>query len=726
MSFLTPLYLLAGLAILAPILAHLVRKKPREVLDFSSVIFLDNSSPRLTSRNRIDQWLLLALRAAILLALALAFARPYLRTLVEIAPTGQPAVQRILLVDLSASMRRDGVWENLLRKAKEYLDRSGPEDTIGVYTMTDRILPVLTLEQSSTTAASDRRAIAIQTIEGLVPTWMQSDHGKAILQALELFKEVNQDESISQPGQLAILSDFQQGSSLESLGVSQWPLDVQLIPLLCQPNTPGNATVTVLTTDPDAPDVKSDSLERVLIRNSSKSKTDRFTLHWLDRQGQSIAHPAIQAFVPAGQQQILKVRRPEPELLASDSPLILELQGDDHDFDNRQYLYRGKNVIAKALCLDSQTQDIKDSLWYFISRIPLSQPGREILWETRQPSDLVQPEEMDSLQWAIASSELPTTWAEGFRNSIEKGMHLLWVLDRPIRAASDPSQNNSGDSLDASQDAVNEKAISSDELKKIWRQWFPDDSIDISEASGTRFQLLEQIDMNHPVFSTFADPKYNDFTKVRFWKHRRIDHLDTKSWRVLAYFDDGAPAIIERSLGKGSITIMASGWQPRESQLALSSKFVPLIGSMFDYGNPPKTNPDFFCGDIAPWLIDSKTNELIAKQPQSNSGILETPGFYPSHSEESFIAVNVPKMEGLTDPIDLDEFARFGISIDQRSEKDLRKQQEAQVHQLAEQLEANQRGWWWILLSVVLFAGLETLLSIFRTRVKQAAVNPSG
>jgi len=117
-SFLTPLYLLAGLAILAPIFVHLVRKKPREVMDFSSVIFMDATTPRLTSRNRIDHWLLLLLRSLILMAFAFAFARPYLKTLVQPESVGQPAVKRVLMIDASASMRREGVWDQGFKKPR--------------------------------------------------------------------------------------------------------------------------------------------------------------------------------------------------------------------------------------------------------------------------------------------------------------------------------------------------------------------------------------------------------------------------------------------------------------------------------------------------------------------------------------------------------------------------------------------------------------------------------
>ena len=65
MSFLTPVYLLAGLAVLGPILFHLIRKRPREIREFSAVDFLEPSPPRLSRRSRMDQWLLLLLRSSV-------------------------------------------------------------------------------------------------------------------------------------------------------------------------------------------------------------------------------------------------------------------------------------------------------------------------------------------------------------------------------------------------------------------------------------------------------------------------------------------------------------------------------------------------------------------------------------------------------------------------------------------------------------------------------------
>ena len=52
--------------------------------------------------------------------------------------------------------------------------------------------------------------------------------------------------------------------------------------------------------------------------------------------------------------------------------------------------------------------------------------------------------------------------------------------------------------------------------------------------------------------------------------------------KVIAKFDNGEPAVLERNLAKGRVVLLASGWHPDESQLALSTKFVPLIGALLD------------------------------------------------------------------------------------------------------------------------------------------------
>ena len=84
MSFLTPLYILGLAAISLPILFHLIRRTPRGRKAFSSLMFLSASPPRLTRRSRLDNLLLLLLRALAIGLLALGFSRPFFREAVNL------------------------------------------------------------------------------------------------------------------------------------------------------------------------------------------------------------------------------------------------------------------------------------------------------------------------------------------------------------------------------------------------------------------------------------------------------------------------------------------------------------------------------------------------------------------------------------------------------------------------------------------------------------------
>lgn len=722
MSFLTPLYLLAGLAVLAPILAHLVRKRPKDVIDFSSILFLEPSARRLTSRSRIEHWLLLFVRSLILLALAFAFARPFLKTFVQQTVAGDPGKDRILLIDASASMRRPGVWEQAIDQAKDYLSESAPADSLAVYLLTDRLEPIVSIEQARR-APGQSQALATQALGALAPTWFASDLGKGLVQALELLEEesleTQQGQSV-RSAQIAIASDFQQGNSLETLGSIQWPSDIPVIPLVCKPKSPGNASLTILSnssnlsnlTNADQADQEeqesTETTVRVAVRNSIDAPTDRFRLQWLDSNGLAFDSAQTEVYVPAGQQQIVSVSRP-PELDPT-VPIVLELQGDGQPFDNRQYLYRGKRGLAKALCIDSRLRDSKDSLWYFATRVPVSQPRLEVQWEQKDPNDLLVGEGQSPPCWVVASSDLNSPCAERLKPWIEQGLHVLWALDRPSENRNPPTADQQP------ADAVS-----------VLKTWFDEDSITIFEAESNRYHLLQDIDMNHPVFSPFADPKYNNFTKIRFWHHRNIQGFDPESWRVLAKFDDGQAALLQRPLGKGMVTLLTSGWQPIESQLALSSKFVPILNSLFELGNPAPEQDDYHCGDAIPV-------SLIQQGWKSTNRRFDAPGIFhldssrktasvapidnvlPVNEQTDTIAVNLPRSECLTDPIDLEEFSRFGIPIDTRNIAQIDRERTSGANPLAEQLEASQRGWWWMLLFVLLFAGLESVVTAMGSR----------
>jgi hypothetical protein len=147
MSFLTPLFLLGGLAIVGPILFHLIRRNTRERFTFSSLMFLRPEPPRLTRKSRLEDILLLLARCALLALLAFAFARPFFKELVS--PDQNPNASRrtVLLVDVSASMQRAGLWDKAMAKAETVIEKTKSDGSLAILAFGDETKALLRFDQ---------------------------------------------------------------------------------------------------------------------------------------------------------------------------------------------------------------------------------------------------------------------------------------------------------------------------------------------------------------------------------------------------------------------------------------------------------------------------------------------------------------------------------------------------------------------------------------------------
>ncbi|MEO6035053.1 MAG: BatA domain-containing protein, partial [Verrucomicrobiota bacterium] len=134
MNFLSPWFLLGAAAIAGPILFHLIRRAVRERQIFSSLMFLRPTPPKVTRRRRIENPWLLLLRCLVLLLLATAFARPFFARDITLPAATTEGRQLLLLVDISASMRREGLWDKARSVAGQYLDRASAADQVTVQT----------------------------------------------------------------------------------------------------------------------------------------------------------------------------------------------------------------------------------------------------------------------------------------------------------------------------------------------------------------------------------------------------------------------------------------------------------------------------------------------------------------------------------------------------------------------------------------------------------------
>src|SRR5207244_4547657 len=77
LSFLAPVFLAGAFAAAIPLILHLLKREPEPRIKFAAVKLLKHAPVENTEKHRLRELLLLALRVAALVLLALAFARPF-------------------------------------------------------------------------------------------------------------------------------------------------------------------------------------------------------------------------------------------------------------------------------------------------------------------------------------------------------------------------------------------------------------------------------------------------------------------------------------------------------------------------------------------------------------------------------------------------------------------------------------------------------------------------
>lgn len=138
LSFLNPLYLLGALAAAVPIVIHLINRRRAPVHRFPAMAYLLGARKRRARQLKLRNVLLLALRVAALVLLAVALARPFLQADGATAEAALDPAQAVIIVDTSMSMGLKGEADDRLAAARRAvlaaIDRLGPGPRLSVLT----------------------------------------------------------------------------------------------------------------------------------------------------------------------------------------------------------------------------------------------------------------------------------------------------------------------------------------------------------------------------------------------------------------------------------------------------------------------------------------------------------------------------------------------------------------------------------------------------------------
>ena len=88
---------------------------------------------------------------------------------------------------------------------------------------------------------------------------------------------------------------------------------------------------------------------------------------------------------------------------------------------------------------------------------------------------------------------------------------------------------------------------------------------------------LQTKDYDHPLVALWNDPAAGTLASARFAKAYQLQPANTPDARVVVRFTDGAPAIVERTIGQGRVILFASSANTAWNDLPVRPAFVPLL-----------------------------------------------------------------------------------------------------------------------------------------------------
>jgi len=668
MVFLTPLFLIGLLAALIPVAIHLIRRERPPKVMFSTIRFLKKTSKKLVLFQHLQQIALLLLRAAVIVLLVLAFARPLFNQSVARLLDADPQSAMILL-DLSMSMRWQENFDQAKAEALAVLDRLSGGDEVGLIAFSGAADVVRELETEG------------DQIRELIEGFDEPGFGRTRYHPNLRLADQMLEESRYENRAIYLISDFQE---VGMLGADEsWKL------------APGVALYLI-----DVGSAESENLVLTDVRSPEQLLED------------------------SAQQQILaRVRSTGLQYLES-GEVSLRLNGQMVDRRPVDLANRSEQVVTFAVDFDTEGDYVgeirvagdefsDDNSYYFTVDVL---PKIKVLLVNGEASDNWFDDEghwfglavssTDSSPFSLETIDPAELSAAAMRQSDVVALLNVGELTNLQAAALTEYVGNGGSLLIAPGDRVDEKALNQ-RLGEI----SPARLEQMVLLGRDDYLVIADYDRRHPIMR----PLGSDWS-ARFQGHWRL--TPSEDANVLMRFDTTEAALLEKNVGEGKVLLFASSLDLEWNNLALQGLFLPFVHetlrhlvrsevgqSAYEIGD--SISLEQFESDTVVSVLDADGRSVSFES--SNLQRATSPGLFTATSGagSTRYAVNILPEES--------DFARVATSTlyDAIVNPDTSPLQsrEAQTAQLIEELENPQRLWWWILSLVMVMLLVEVLVA---------------
>ena len=668
MSFLAPLFLiaLAGLAI--PVLLHLTQREKKQIVLFPSLMFVRRIPYQSVRRRKIQNWLLLAIRLTALALIIAAFARPLLTRPDAPIAIGQGARELVVLLDVSYSMGYGDRWSRAQSAARDALRGLSPSDrgSVVLFASGADIATRSTAEVSALTA----------TVDAAKPGAGSTRYAPALKVATSLLTDSQLPRR-----EVVMISDFQRTGWQGAEGTAL-PSGTVLTPVAVQGGSDRpNVTVTAASLARSTFANQERAVITAGLTNHADAPVSGMTLT-LEMNGLAVGtRPVSLEPGASGSVTFDPVTIGQRNMRGS-----LKLSDDALAADNVRHF-----VLSPADPLRVTLVERGGGNSLYVTRALAIGEAPKFDAVTKGPDALSDDDLRRSAVVVLNDVPVAAALARRLARYVDGGGGLL------VAAGQRASWPSDVEVLPASIGAP----------------------VDRTRGPAARVTGLE---LGHAVFEAFRAPRSGDFSSTRVYGYRQVAAVADA--QVLARFDGGAPAVLEKRLGAGRVLMWSSTLDQSWTDLPMKPVFLPFIHRAATYLAayvPPQ--PSLTVGQV----LDPTT--AGAHKGQAPPRVLLTPsgrrtdltdegadvlelteqGFYELRgegNEAAVVAANVDPAEADPTPIDPAEIvsaAGAGAASTTAAANATPLTPEAR--------EKSQRIWWYLLFAGVLLLGLDTLVS---------------
>ncbi|MES2523349.1 MAG: BatA domain-containing protein [Gemmatimonadota bacterium] len=585
MGFLAPALLAGLLAIAVPIALHLRHRDKDRPFKFPSLMFLEQLPIRTAQRRRVTDWPLLLLRVLALVLLALAFARPVFNAK-AVAADGDKSRAVVVLLDRSASMGHKDVWPAAIDSARAAIASLGPKDRVGVVFFDDasEVAQRMTEDKGAATA--------------VLAAAKPMARGTRFAPALRTARQMLLDAPYA-AAEIVVVSDLQRSGTAGIAGIDL-PTGVTLrainVGALSRSNSAVRAVEAKRVTETTESGARSMLAvkARVVSRELTAPRIVQATLvvNGRDANTQTVTLPTGESTIT-----FTPVLAPETDVtgtvrLASDA-----LETDD----SFRFVVPRDDAVKVALVVPDDTR--ADETLFMeralgIGRAPeiaiTRVRGATIDAATLRTSNVVVLWDVLPSQSSRAALDAYMTGGGGV--TVVAGRRLAGVASG---TAAPGASGSTGASTSATSAAPERGAF------------LPAKFTGLADRLADRGGTLTGVRFEHPLFAPFRDAQ-DALVSARFFRYPRMDV--TSDADILARFDDGLPAMVEKRVGGGRLLLLAASLDGTSSDFPLQPAYLPFLRQMVMHTSGRDATP-LWRTTADNWLVSETVTDPVVRSP---------------------------------------------------------------------------------------------------------------